>query len=84
MKSVRIRSFSSLYFPVFGLNTERYSVYLRIKSENGKIRSTKTETFFTVLDTPLRNDNQTKPEDYVKFADLALRLLKVHFFVVSR
>ena len=26
MKSVQIRSFSSPYFPVFGLNTEIYSV----------------------------------------------------------
>ena len=30
MKSVRIRSFSGPYFPSFGLNTERYSVSLRI------------------------------------------------------
>ena len=28
MKSVRFRSFSSPYFPAFGLNTERYSVSL--------------------------------------------------------
>ena len=28
VKSVRIRSFSGLYFPVFGLITERYSVSL--------------------------------------------------------
>ena len=27
MKSVQIRSFSGLYFPVFGLNTEIYSVF---------------------------------------------------------
>ena len=26
VKSVRIRSFSGLYFPTFGLNTERYFV----------------------------------------------------------
>ena len=26
MKSVRIRSFSSPYFPAFGINTERYGV----------------------------------------------------------
>ena len=38
MKSVRIRSFSSPYFPTFGLNTERYSISLRIQSECRKIR----------------------------------------------
>ena len=30
--------FSGPYFPAFGLNTERYSVSLRIKSECGKTR----------------------------------------------
>ena len=30
VKSVRIRTFSGLYFPTFGLNTERYGVSLRI------------------------------------------------------
>ena len=42
VKSVLIRSFSGLYFPTFGLHTERYSVSLRIQSECGKIRTTKT------------------------------------------
>ena len=37
VKSVRIRSYSSPYFPVFGLNTERYLVSLRTQSECGKI-----------------------------------------------
>ena len=31
LKSVHIRSFSSPYFPVFELNTERYSVQMREK-----------------------------------------------------
>ena len=39
IKSVCIRSYSSPYFPVFGLNTERCSVSLRIQSERGKIRT---------------------------------------------
>ena len=30
MKSVRIRSYSGSYFPAFGLNTERYSVYRHV------------------------------------------------------
>ena len=37
VKSARIRSNSGPYFPAFGLNTERYGVFLRIKSECGKI-----------------------------------------------
>ena len=37
VKSVRIRGYSGPYFPTFGLNTERYSVSLRIRSECGKI-----------------------------------------------
>ena len=37
--------FSSLYFPVFGLNMERYSVSLRIQSECGKIRTRKNSVF---------------------------------------
>ena len=42
VKSVHIPSFSGPYFPAFGLNTERYSVSLRIQSECGKIRTKKT------------------------------------------
>ena len=30
VKSVRIRSYSGLHYPMFGLNTERYSVSLHI------------------------------------------------------
>ena len=54
VKSVRIRSFSGSYFPSFGLNTERYSVSLRIQSECGKIRTRKTsntDTFHAVIFT---------------------------------
>ena len=42
MKSVRFQSFPGLYFHKFGLNTEIYSVNLRIPSECGKIRTRKT------------------------------------------
>ena len=52
MKSVRIRSSSGLYFPAFGLNTERYGVSLHIQSECEKIQTTKTlntDTFHAVL-----------------------------------
>ena len=52
VKSVRIRSFFGLYFPAFGLNTDRYGVSLRIHSECGKIRTRKTpntDTFYAVV-----------------------------------
>ena len=48
MKSVRIRSYFSPYFPAFGLNTER-SASLRIQSNWGKMRTriTPNTDFFT-------------------------------------
>ena len=51
VKSVRIRSYSSPYFPACGLNKERYEVSLCIQSECGKIRtriSPNTGTFHAV------------------------------------
>ena len=55
VKKVRIRCYSGLYFPVFGLNMERYSVSLRIQYKCGKIRTRitpNTDTFNPVLDAP--------------------------------
>ena len=49
MKSVCIRSYSCLYFPAFGLNTERYFVCICIQSEFGKMRTRitpNTNTFY--------------------------------------
>ena len=37
--------FSGLYFPAFGLNTERYGVSFRIQSKYGKVRTTKNSVF---------------------------------------
>ena len=37
VKSVRIQSYSSPYFLAFGLNTQKYSVPLRIQSKCGKM-----------------------------------------------
>ena len=51
MKSVRIWSYSGLYLHAFGLNTEKYSVSLRIHSECEKMRTritTNTYTFHAV------------------------------------
>ena len=39
VKSVQIRSFSGPHFPVFGLNTESYSVNLRIQYKYRKMRT---------------------------------------------
>ena len=48
---VHIRSYAGLYFPAFGLNTERYTVsLLRIQSEYGKMRTKitpNTSIFYT-------------------------------------
>ena len=42
LKSVRIRSFSSPYFPAFGLNTQRYSVSLCFQFECRRIQTRKS------------------------------------------
>ena len=39
VKSVCNRIYSGPYFPIFGLNTEKYGVPLRIQSKCGKIRT---------------------------------------------
>ena len=52
VKSVHIRSCSGPYFHTFGLNTNRYSVSLRIQLECGKKQTRKTpntDTFYAVL-----------------------------------
>ena len=54
VKSVHIRSYSGPHFPAFGLNTERYGVFLRIQSECGKMRTRITpniDTFHAVNPT---------------------------------
>ena len=51
VKCMRIRSYSGPHFPSFRLNTEKYSVFLRIQSECGKMRTritANTDTFYTV------------------------------------
>ena len=42
VKHNRIRSYSGLHFPAFGLNAEKYEVSLRIHSECGKMRTRTT------------------------------------------
>ena len=53
LKSVRIRSFSGLYFLAFEMNTEIYRVNLRTQSKYENIWTRKTpntDTFHAVLD----------------------------------
>ena len=54
VKSVHIRRYSGPNFPAFGLNTERYSVSLRIQSKCGKMRTRITpnaDTFYALTGT---------------------------------
>ena len=58
VKWVHIRSFSGLYFLAFGLNTERYSLFLRIQSGSGIMRTRKTpnmDTFYAMLSSQEKN-----------------------------
>ena len=51
VKNVRVWSYSGPYFPEFRLNTERYSVSLRIHSKSEKMRvkiTPNTDTFCAV------------------------------------
>ena len=66
VKSVRIRSYSGLHFPAFGLNTERYSVSLRSQSslfspnaENAEQNNTEYGHFLCSVST-LSSENLLK------------------------
>ena len=55
MKTVQIQSFFWSEFSAFGMNTERYGVFLRIQSKCGKIQTRKTpylDTFHAVFQLP--------------------------------
>ena len=63
VKIIRIRDFSGSYFPAFGLNTERYSVSLRIRSECGKVQTRttpNTDAFHAVLFNKIRQFDDDK------------------------
>ena len=52
VKSVHIRGYSGPHFSAFGLNREKYGVFLRIQSECGKMRTTITpnmDNFLSVV-----------------------------------
>ena len=64
VKSVGIRSYSGPYFTKFGLNTERYGVYLRIQSECGKMQTRitpNTNTFYEFTKIVKNPISQIKP-----------------------
>ena len=65
VKSGRIRSYSAPHFPTFGLNTERYGVFLRIQSECGKIQ------------TRITPNTDTKPKWYVYVKRVAFLTSKI-------
>ena len=63
VKNVRIWSYSGPHFPAFGLNTERYSVSLRIQSECGKIRTRitpNTDTFYALSRILILRNKRTR------------------------
>ena len=62
MKSVRIRIYSGPYFPAFELNTDRYSVSLRIQLKCGKIptRITPNTDIFYAVEKFVVNDKDTR------------------------
>ena len=78
MKSVRIQNVSGLYFPAFGLNTERYSVSLGIQSEFGKIWTRKTLwiwTLFTQCKTLLFSNIALATGDWVSIQNQPSRVV---------
>ena len=62
MKSVRTRIYSGPYFPAFELNTDRYSVSLRIQLKCGKIptRITPNTDIFYAVEKFVVNDKDTR------------------------
>ena len=70
MKKVRIWSFSGPYFPELRLNTERYSVTLRIQSECGKIRTRKTPNTDTFLAVYIAKSDAKKYPHYFSLASV--------------
>ena len=67
LESVRIRSYSGPYFPAFRLNTERYSVSLRIQSKYGKIRTRitpNTDAFYAVVSSNFKENLSAGRQHY--------------------
>ena len=77
-KVSRYGVFSGPYFPVFGLNTERYSVSLRIQSECGKIGPEKTSYLDTFHAVPVFDINASNTSGII-FRIVILRYLLLFY-----
>ena len=62
MKIVQIRIFSGPYFPAFGLNTERYSVFSPNAGKYGPVKTPYLDTFHAVHDITVRFCGEEKME----------------------
>ena len=59
-----MQSYSGPHFPAFGLNTERYFVFLHIQSKCGKIQTRitpNTDTFDVVISDYESSDTEFSP-----------------------
>ena len=81
MKSVHIRSFSGLYFPTFGLNTEGYGASLRFLSECEKIRTKKLrmQTLFTSVYFVFSTELQIGSWKALKYESESISEIMLHF-----
>ena len=78
MKIVQIRSFSGQYFLGFGLNTEIYSVNLRIQSKYGKYGPEKKLVFGQFSHTDVfKNSVNDKILYYISIANVTDILLNI-------
>ena len=100
VKSAQIRSFSGSNFPAFGLNTETYSVSLRIQYECVKIRTRKNSVFGHILRSALSSYThcssskfhciflwifyETVVVDSYVSVNVKLNRYKIHFQLYSR
>ena len=67
-KKCPIWSYSGLYFPAFGLNTKKYGVSLRIRSECGKMRTRinpHTNTSHTVVKVRVKKSSFYQEQPYI-------------------
>ena len=85
VESVRIWSFSGLYFPAVWLNAQRYFVSLRTQSEYGKMRTRKTpntDTFYVILTTTVCIFNVKSRKEKKIFCHFLGLILTHHLLVL--
>ena len=67
-KKCTIWSYSGLFFPAFGLNTKKYRVSLRIRSECGKMRTRinpNTNTSHTVVKARVKKSSFYQEQPHI-------------------